>query len=221
MKKIICVSCVACLVALIGCSQEKEIPELKTSISLYVGEQEQIEVNLPVTWSTDTPFVAEVDDEGVVTANHVGRAEVVASTSTGHTTCVVEVKPRYHTFVEPYYELFGQDGAAVIAKEKRKLVEKSEVELIYEGEVPPISRVSYTLSSDGMVESADVWIMRTHLEEVMDFLGERYNPITQIGNKIVGFSTNYPNSSNLNIRIDKFHTIDMFSLQYKPYVAPE
>lgn len=220
MKKIVYVLSVACLLATTGCSKQNEALVLRQSLSFNVGEEVRFEADMPVTWRSTHPFIVEVDEQGKVAAKHVGRAEVIAATSTRHTACVVEVKPRYLTIVEPCYELIGQPKSAVIAKETRKLVGNSEVELIYEGKETYVEFINYSITPDTeVVNGAEILIMNSRKEEVMSFLEERYAPITQPDGTIVGFQNDYPGKATIEIEITHFET--KFSLRYEAFVAPE
>lgn len=72
----------------------------ETSISLAVGEQFQLEATPtpenatdPITWRTDDTSVAEVTQEGLVTAKSVGQATITVQIYTAKATCEVTVTP--------------------------------------------------------------------------------------------------------------------------------
>lgn len=54
------------------------------------------------TWSSDQPLIAEVDNNGNVTANRVGITNIKANGD----ICKVTVNPNYTTYEEPYLK-FG------------------------------------------------------------------------------------------------------------------
>ncbi|HJE09171.1 MAG TPA: Ig-like domain-containing protein, partial [Tidjanibacter sp.] len=90
-----------------GCKQQ-DAPKLdRQAVRLYVGDQVRITVDRPVAWSAADDFYAAVDADGTVTARHVGTTTVTATADSGSAACTVEVQPRYDTFEEPLYELFG------------------------------------------------------------------------------------------------------------------
>ncbi|MDE6606775.1 MAG: Ig-like domain-containing protein [Lachnospiraceae bacterium] len=64
----------------------------KTSISLDVGKTETITASVPVTWTSDDPSVAAVDENGVVTGVKDGTTSIVARAQDGAAmTCSVKV----------------------------------------------------------------------------------------------------------------------------------
>ncbi len=75
----------------------------KTEISIKVSEAEILEANVfpsnatnkTVTWSSNSPDVASVDDSGKITANAVGTAIITVTTADGNktATCTVTVNP--------------------------------------------------------------------------------------------------------------------------------
>ncbi len=72
----------------------------ETSISLAVGEQFQLTATPtpenatdPITWRTDDTSIAEVTQEGLVTAKSVGQATITVQIYTAKATCEVTVTP--------------------------------------------------------------------------------------------------------------------------------
>lgn len=85
-----------------GCSEDKDKLSLNTSdVSLYVEDTKELTASEKVEWSSESNFIAKVSDKGLLTANHVGKTFVTATCANGTEKCIVEVKAKYNTFVEP------------------------------------------------------------------------------------------------------------------------
>ena len=119
-----------------GCKQQ-DAPKLdRQAVRLYVGDQVRITVDRPVAWSAADDFYAAVDADGTVTARHVGTTTVTATADSGSAACTVEVQPRYDTFEEPLYELFGQPLSVLKKAETREILEENDTSIFYKGERP-------------------------------------------------------------------------------------
>ena len=126
-----------------GCKQQ-DAPKLdRQAVRLYVGDQVRITADRPVAWSAADDFYAAVDGEGTVTARHVGTTTVTATADSGSAACTVEVQPRYDTFEEPLYELFGQPLSVLKKAETREILEENDTSIFYKGERPYIAKVQY------------------------------------------------------------------------------
>ena len=75
----------------------------KTAIQMKVGETETLTVTITptnatdkqVSWTSSNPDVVDVDTEGVLTANKVGKATITAEVGGVKAKCSVEVTPSY------------------------------------------------------------------------------------------------------------------------------
>ena len=159
-----------------GCKQQ-DAPKLdRQAVRLYVGDQVRITVDRPVAWSAADDFYAAVDADGTVTARHVGTTTVTATADSGSAACTVEVQPRYNTFVEPLYELFGQPLSVLKKAETREILEENDTSIFYKGERPYIAKVQYRFDKgeDPVVFYANIFIEKSYKEEMRNFFFERY-----------------------------------------------
>ncbi len=143
-----------------GCKQQ-DAPKLdRQAVRLYVGDQVRITVDRPVAWSAADDFYAAVDADGTVTARHVGTTTVTATADSGSAACTVEVQPRYDTFEEPLYELFGQPLSVLKKAETREILEENDTSIFYKGERPYIAKVQYRFDKgeDPVVFYAHIFI---------------------------------------------------------------
>ena len=159
-----------------GCKQQ-DAPKLdRQAVRLYVGDQVRITVDRPVAWSAADDFYATVDADGTVTARHVGTTTVTATADSGSAACTVEVQPRYDTFEEPLYELFGQPLSVLKKAETREILEENDTSIFYKGERPYIAKVQYRFDKgeDPVVFYANIFIEKSYKEEMRNFFFERY-----------------------------------------------
>ena len=159
-----------------GCKQQ-DAPKLdRQAVRLYVGDQVRITADRPVAWSAADDFYAAVDADGTVTARHVGTTTVTATADSGSAACTVEVQPRYDTFEEPLYELFGQPLSVLKEAETREILEENDTAIFYKGERPYIAKVQYRFDKgeDPVVFYANIFIEKSYKEEMRNFFFERY-----------------------------------------------
>jgi len=67
----------------------------KTNLQLASDVKAQLEASEKVEWSSESNFVASVDDKGMVVGNHVGKTFIVASNGGHEVKCAVEVSCGY------------------------------------------------------------------------------------------------------------------------------
>ena len=159
-----------------GCKQQ-DAPNLdRQAVRHYVGDQIRITADRPVAWSAADNFYAAVDGEGTVTARHVGTTTVTATADSGSAACTVEVQPRYDTFVEPLYELFGQSLSVLKEAETREILEENDTAIFYKGERPYIAKVQHRFDKgeDPDIFLAAIFIEKSYKEEMRNFFFERY-----------------------------------------------
>ncbi len=177
MKRMLLLAVVAGIAAgTAGCKQQ-DAPKLdRQAVRLYVGEQVRITADRPVAWSAADDFYAAVDADGTVTARHVGTTTVTATADSGSAACTVEVQPRYDTFEEPLYELFGQPLSVLKKAETREILEENDTSIFYKGERPYIAKVQYRFDKgeDPVVFYANIFIEKSYKEEMRNFFFERY-----------------------------------------------
>ena len=177
MKRMLLLAVVAGIAAgTAGCKQQ-DAPKLdRQAVRLYVGDQVRITADRPVAWSAADDFYAAVDADGTVTARHVGTTTVTATADSGSAACTVEVQPRYDTFEEPLYELFGQPLSVLKKAETRAILEENDTSIFYKGERPYIAKVQYRFDKgeDPVVFYANIFIEKSYKEEMRNFFFERY-----------------------------------------------
>ena len=177
MKRMLLLAVLAGIAAGTAGCKRQDAPKLdRQAVRLYVGDQVRITADRPVAWSAADDFYAAVDGEGTVTARHVGTTTVTATADSGSAACTVEVQPRYDTFEEPLYELFGQPLSVLKKAETREILEENDTSIFYKGERPYIAKVQYRFDKgeDPVVFYANIFIEKSYKEEMRNFFFERY-----------------------------------------------
>lgn len=148
----------------------------ESKLTLHFEETEQLSATTNVTWSSENEFVAIVNSNGLVEGGHVGKTNIVATSTDGNSAkCEVEIVPVYSTYKEPYLE-FGASKATVKSKETRKLYKEQTSSLAYEGENSFVELVLYSFDDDGKLKGASIALSLACASEVTKFLLERYQP---------------------------------------------
>ena len=159
----------------VGCTEdEKEPPSLEPIVlDLYKGENATLTYKGgKCTWSSDEPAIASVSNTGIVTGNLVGSTQIHANKF----SCCVTVYPKYNTYEEPYIS-WGSSINTVDAvnDNKNERLQYDKKGLIYKGKGNANSYI-YLFENEKLSSSA-VLIDISHMEEVIEFLSERYIPI--------------------------------------------
>lgn len=118
MKKVLLTFCTfMCAMLFTSCENSK----MKISPS-YVTLHFEEEVGLTVidnqsrvTWATNDDFVASVNSNGIVTAEHVGTTTIIAKEGKNEAYCSVSVIPEYFTYSEPILD-WGCSKQTIISK---------------------------------------------------------------------------------------------------------
>ena len=172
--------------SLSSCSDDDDEEEKKVTVTLsskalamYHNQTKELSVaeDVEVEWSTTDPYVATVDQDGVVTGHFKGVAYVVATPKGGEPdSCAIAVIPLFYTYQEPYLEwgkgtddvVAGQDLAKEVSNEGQKVA-------YYDNSgTNTINSVQYAINPDKGLYYAGVRLNGDYLAEVYDFLAERY-----------------------------------------------
>ncbi len=121
------------------------------------------------TWSSDQPLIAEVDNNGNVTANRVGITNIKANGD----ICKVTVNPNYTTYEEPYLKFGASMNEVKNAMSGYTLSSKTDANnLVYIGK-NVIDYYDYMFKNNGLYAV----ILATDIfkgAETSKFLAERY-----------------------------------------------
>ncbi len=175
----------------------------KNKLTLHYEETEQLTASESAEWISENDFVAGVSSDGLVEGGHVGKTNIVAtSTAGGSAVCEVEITPVYSTYIEPFLE-FGASKETVKSKETRDLYKEESTSLIFEGENSLVRLVLYSFDDSGKLKDAGVVLSLACASEATKFLIERYLPIGENDGVYVfinGNSKNYTMGVGLSVQ---------------------
>ena len=161
----------AFMVGMASCQKEFELSE--TSVSLNQGDQYTIgyENGTNLVYTSDNPYVASVDDEGVVTAHFVGEATIDVVASEGRQSLRINVVPLHTVYEEPYVDFSMTKSEVMTMYGDSYLGYNDSGMVFFEGK----GKYAYGyLFIDGDLQCIYVWCKYTSIDEVLDFLDERY-----------------------------------------------
>ncbi len=154
-----------------ACSDEKEEPKIPipTAKSISVGSSFSLKVQ--GDWKSSNDFVASVNNEGDVKAEHVGECTI----SNGKNRCKVTVTPKSNFLKEPITE-WGISKSQLISKCGSNYKESgNSIGYLSNSNIGQITM--YTFDSNGRLSSSVVTVSIGYTSELVDFLIERYQPI--------------------------------------------
>ncbi len=156
-----------------SCSKDDdEVPSVQTSCELEVGET--FDLGFKGEWLTSNPYVATIDQEGIITAQRMGTARVLLNKHNLH--CDVTVKPNYTLYNEPVTE-WGISKNALI--EKRGMPDAADGEMVgyvTNNEALPLEMYTfeeYRLTECMMMGDAN------YKSQITKHLNQRYKYMTQ------------------------------------------
>lgn len=197
----------------------KDINANPTEISLYAGEQTQITTNnQKVSFTSEDDYFASVDESGLVTANKVGRTDIVIESRREKVSIPVNVTPRYCYFNEPFIgfgshldkiiELYGDCYASFNG------------EYAYVGYGPENAGLKFYFEDDALVKVKVTLNSTDGSIDIDSFMQERYDELTSTDKTQVKRYTNDLNGqSPAMITVYKIPEINIIDIEYKPFVS--
>lgn len=181
MKKILFYAFMAMATVLVSsCSSDDDGEESlsinKSQLEMYADNEALLTATTSAQWSSDNDFVAEVDQEGKVTANHVGETTITASNGNKRAYCKVSVVPQYTLYADPVLD-FGCSMSDVKSKEKRTLAGSGTNYIGYKGDNDNVTGIIYNFNN-GKLNGVIVMIKHNYnsamADRMVNFLRERY-----------------------------------------------
>lgn len=159
-----------------GCSSHKLSHK---TLTLNAGDTITITANAKVTWSSCNDFVAKVNDEGKVTANHVGETDILAVVDNNSVPCHVSVLPKYEKeFKEPLHD-FNLNKEEVKALTKGTLEKEDNETLLYYSDKNGNEQIAFFFDTESGKVKSVLYSLKFPfmMEKFAEYLSERYQLI--------------------------------------------
>lgn len=166
----------ATILTITACGSDDKPDNAKLSITSYTMYHEDLasiegtDIS-DLTWKSENEFVATVKDDEI-TAQYVGKTTVKSATK--GLSFTVEVKPRYHTYEEPFLD-WGASISEIKAKYGAPESEDAN-SLLYKTDNSNAPLLLY-IFENGKLYTCGVACKVSVASQLADFLLERYVPV--------------------------------------------
>lgn len=173
MKKLLA-TLMMCM-AIVSCSKDDELKLNLSSFSLYVNHEYQITSNgTNVRYESENHFIAQVDSStGMVVANKIGRTFIKVMADQGRATFMVNVVPQYDTYREPCFD-FTVDQKYIESKYGYPTAYLNSGWVMYVDLNAEKHYANGFMFTDGKLSCSRVMVYAEYLDEVKQYLEERY-----------------------------------------------
>lgn len=176
MKKFNIVSSIAIIFiftfSFISCSDDDDDENIKfEDIELTAGNSQTIRNGQNIVWESENDLIATVNN-GTVNALRVGTVKITSDKG----SFTVTVSPTSRLYDEPYMEWGDTKSTVKSYMSSYELLNETNTICIYEGN-GAIDFIGYQFENS-MLKTAIVYIPTTYLEELVEFLTERYVYVT-------------------------------------------
>lgn len=188
MKKVLFTFCTFMCVMLFTSCENSKMKISPSHVTLHFEEEVGLTVtdnHSNVTWATDDDFVASVNYNGIVTAEHVGTTTITAKDGKEDAYCSVSVTPEYYTYNEPIMD-WGCSKQTLISKKGTPDSNQSDVVAYIQSESKGIIEM-YKFEYGKLVMSYVGLSLNFANTDVANFLIERYLPVTITDSGTYGF----------------------------------
>lgn len=164
-----------CVTLLSACSNDNDElgMSLPTDKSILVGSS--FSFGFSGDWSSSNDFVASVDNNGNVGADHVGECTI----SNGKYNCRINVTPKTYFIKEPITDWEISKSQIISKCGLDYKVTGNSIGYISNSSIAPITL--YTFDNNERLSSAAVVVKTDYTTDLVDFLTERYQSIGMEG----------------------------------------
>ena len=157
-----------------SCSKESPTPTIDPNIvTLYVGDKVALKYSgEKCTWSSYEPLIAEVDQNGCVTAMRVGETNIRANDA----LCTVSVIPKLNTYKEPCIKWGASKSEVRAFMSGFQEQEDSGDNLVFKA-YGDISGYLYVFKDGTSLQYSSIIAPLYSWDKILDFLMERYVPV--------------------------------------------
>ena len=166
-----------------SCSDDDENDMNRLSqneLFLMAGQSAKLIYNGDCTWKSNDPLIAEVDDNGNVTANRIGETMIWANDE----FCKVIVTPKYNTYMEPCMEWGTSKSIVKSFMNGFEFVGEDDNSIGYIDYNHNFGYM-YMFENNSLYASIVMTNILSYGEEVTDFLLERYVTVSMDNNLIL------------------------------------
>ena len=195
---------------------QKRFGLTESSVTLHKDEKYTIgyENGTSLVFTSDNPYVASVDDEGVVTANFVGTANVNVEASEGLEVLKVNVAPLYTVYEEPCLDFtLNRQEIHQIYISSYLGYNKQNVQFYEAGQKK--YAYGYKYDDNQKILGVYVFVRAAQLAEMQDFLGERYFYEGKSDDNYM-----YSNRTDMIVTFTKYENDPNFGFGYRVYYVP-
>jgi hypothetical protein len=211
----------ACAIfACYSCNTEFDSLQLShSSLSMNYEDQQPLQVineSGNIEWSTENDFHATVNQNGMVTAGHVGSTNIVAQKGKQKGKCSVTVKPKYALYDTPY-----MNWGATMTQVKVDLGTPDQEQakaLVYKMNSAGDILAIYSFT-DGKLTSSGVLLHIKYGTTLGNYLVERYQPIGYENDKYYFINAMNLDQASLGIMLmsTTVSGSSAYSVVYAPY----
>lgn len=173
-------TCLLAIVAIACQKQSKSTPLTvePSSVVLYSDGKQQLTANPTegVTYASQDEYYAEVDANGLVTGNKVGKTEIVTSSSNGTVRIPVTVMPAYSLYPDLTPLINSSESAMTDllgSYSEKSTSEKGETTYLYRDYNTYTAGIMVSFSN-GICTGLCTIISTSHLKKFTNYLIERY-----------------------------------------------
>jgi acylphosphatase len=210
------VTAIVSLTLFAACSKDDGDLKITSSrnIELTSKNTSQIECSdSKATYASENEYVATVSTTGLITAKRIGETYIDVN---GQKSVKVTVTPVYTDFTEPQL-LFGATKDEVFAKVGTNYSVSDDNDIAYKSTNGIIKGYLYLLK-DGKVEAVAMVVNSLYVDNLTDFLLERYVPVTISEKDYTALYINALTAEKATILIgEQIYSPTIINVIYLPY----
>lgn len=189
------------LVSFSSCSNDKDEPKVSIPQDQTMTVGTTIDLKVGGSWTSSNTFVASVNNSGIVKAEHVGSCIL----ENGKQSCRIQVSPKSKFITEPILE-WGISKSEIISRcgSDYKATDNA---IGYSTGIYKNPLIMYVFTNDKL-SAAAILVSTNYTETLVDFLLERYAPLSQ-----EGYDFYFANGLTLQ-QITTFVGLQLFSNDY-------
>lgn len=192
------------LLAVVSCKKDEPVVVLTVldeNIELYAGQTYQIAPTggSNFTYISDNNYVADVSSSGLVTANKVGRAKILVTSSAGSVPVYLKVEAKNNLYSEPITDWNLTKNEIISRLGTPQSVTESSIS--YTSSNPAIILYAYSFDILSKLKGSGVAVFSSYVDSLSEFLEERYKFYDSSGDIIMYINGNDYNSATIIVGV--------------------